>query len=501
MATSSNIWQDDRLGRQTDGETVYRFIMSQIKSRRERRVTASYVLNIDAEWGHGKSFFLNRFATQLESAGHVVAQINAWENDLTNEPMIAVMAAIEDALKPHIATKDKVRRKWNALVKASAPLAVSLAKGITTSFLKRHTGDFLDDVDARLGSPDDTIPASTEPKASVIGEGVSVVVEKIGDDLAAGLIDAHRKHLTSIKTFRENLALIGSSIRSEQNPDALIFVLVDELDRCRPNHAIHLLESIKHLFNTDGIVFIVATNTSQLSASVKAVYGNDFNSKAYLLRFFDRTFRFKKVDNKTFIRNLFESYGIDQKGLDTADLDSVQCSSTYFDAFNLSLRDIEQCFDIFATMYALWDFKVPLQLPLVWPLICSHHAGKLDLFDYLSGEQSDKPEDDYFKSNPPLFQRDEHDITSHRIVRRTATVQDVTGGYIKGYKISLIDLAHNNSGSLPYQVAYSYFTYEFSALHRNQANRNDPPFSVISLYGDYVRLAVQFKNPEGDISE
>lgn len=494
MVALSDVWQGDTLGRMRDGDTVYRFIMAQVESRRRRDATASYVLNIDAEWGHGKTFFLNRFATQLAHSGHVVAKVNAWENDLTNEPMIAVMAAIEDALKPHLAAGEVVKRQWSKLVKASGPLAVSLVKGVATSFLKRHTGDFVDDVGDRLSTNNDE--ASVTPETSVIGEGAAAVVEKIGDDLAAELIEAHRKHLSSISTFRTNLASIAASIRSERHPDALIFVLVDELDRCRPNHAIQLLESIKHLFNTDGIVFIVATNTDQLSASVKAIYGNDFNSKSYLLRFFDRTFRFRETEAADFISGLFQSHGIDAKTLSKPDLDSIHCTAVYFSEFGFSFRDMEQCFEIFATVHSLWDHPVPLQLPLIWPMICTHHAGLVNEFALLQGRSGRAQLADVFPKNLPLMTTVERNHSSGRHSNVQVTTRDLTDAFLHGHRTPLYELTVNASGSWAYRMANAYYQDEFSRIHGNQYNLNSPSFSVIGSYADYVKLALQFKSED-----
>lgn len=65
-----------------------------------------------------------------------------------------------------------------------------------------------------------------------------------------------------------------------------IFIFIDELDRCRPDYAISLLEIVKHIFDIKNFVFIIATNTDQLQHSIKNVYGNDFSANDYLGRFF-----------------------------------------------------------------------------------------------------------------------------------------------------------------------------------------------------------------------
>ena len=46
----------------------------------------------------------------------------------------------------------------------------------------------------------------------------------------------------------------------------------------------------KHLFDVEGVYFIVATASHQLSHSINAVYGNNFESKRYLNRFFDQEY-------------------------------------------------------------------------------------------------------------------------------------------------------------------------------------------------------------------
>ncbi|WAF58355.1 KAP family NTPase [Aeromonas caviae] len=34
------------------------------------------------------------------------------------------------------------------------------------------------------------------------------------------------------------------------------FILIDELDRCRPSYAVEMLETIKHIFDISGVVFV-----------------------------------------------------------------------------------------------------------------------------------------------------------------------------------------------------------------------------------------------------
>jgi hypothetical protein len=493
LASREDVWRDDWLGRQQDAANVYLFIMSQLEARKARGGKASYVLNINAEWGHGKSFFLNRFAAQLSEAGHVVAQVNAWENDIANEPMIAVMAAIEDALKPHLSVGSRVRAKWKELIKASGPLAVSLVKGVATSFLKKHTGEFLDEAAAKLGgaaSPamkdrDDTSPA---------GEGAAAIAEKLGDDLASRMIEAHKQHLNSIATFRENLAAIASSIPTDAVPDAKMFVLVDELDRCRPSHAINLLEAVKHLFNTDGVVFVIATNTGQLAASIKAVYGNDFNATDYLLRFFDRTYSFRDVPIADFVRVLFGTHGIKPETYQLPEIEPIFLSVAYFQSVGLSLRDIEQCFEIFSTIHHLWTEPVPLQLPLLWPLIIAHHKGRRDAFNFLSGEPIKFALNEFLSRSQMLANPVTGYDSRSQPMRDKITEIDLTLGFLQGLHMPLSSLVED--GGTSSRIARDYFRKEMNARFPGGYRSDAPPTSILRLYPDYVRLAIQFEAPK-----
>lgn len=79
------------------------------------------------------------------------------------------------------------------------------------------------------------------------------------------------------------------------------FIFIDELDRCRPSYAVEMLETIKHIFDIKGIVFVVATDTEQLQHAVKAIYGEGFDARLYLGRFFNSRFSLKAPDLRSFL--------------------------------------------------------------------------------------------------------------------------------------------------------------------------------------------------------
>ena len=50
-----------------------------------------------------------------------------------------------------------------------------------------------------------------------------------------------------------------------------LVVCVDELDQCRPEYALSLLEVTRHLFDVSGVVVLLAINRGELAHSVKSI--------------------------------------------------------------------------------------------------------------------------------------------------------------------------------------------------------------------------------------
>lgn len=59
------IWKGDRLGRRFEAETIEKFLTNEVEVFRRLGRNQSIVLGIDAPYGRGKSWFLERLANQL----------------------------------------------------------------------------------------------------------------------------------------------------------------------------------------------------------------------------------------------------------------------------------------------------------------------------------------------------------------------------------------------------------------------------------------------------
>lgn len=232
---------NDAIGRRTQAERLTRLV---------ERIEGPCVIALDAPYGAGKTTFLRMWAQKLRNEGFRVAEFNAWTSDFDGKPFNALAAQIVDAIDDadsDNAVNKAVDKLKGALVKVAA-FAPMISLAMPEVAVDLDSANFVSAANVRL--PIDALRSKSKEK------------EK------------------SIQDIRDALA-------EYTDKKGRLVVLIDELDRCRPPYAIETLEVAKHIFNADGVVFALGLHRQQLTASIKAVYGQDFDAVGYLERFFD----------------------------------------------------------------------------------------------------------------------------------------------------------------------------------------------------------------------
>lgn len=367
------IWADDLLGRRGDALFLRDFIRGKIEERKRQGQTASYVINIDAEWGAGKSFFLDRFAVQLQSDGYVVARVNAWRDDHIDDPFIAVLASIDQALKPYTNKQGPVQAAWKGVKKNAIPVATKLGAGITKTLLTRYVGkDAIAGVvnimaESSTDSDEETESSSvTDEVLSSAASELIVQIEGVIDAGAQKLIETFNAQNAATDTFRQRLGHAMESLAKQKS--APLFILVDELDRCRPSYAIALLERVKHLFDADNVAFVFATNSGELRHIIAGAYGPSFDGFSYLKRFFDRTYLLGKPDIERFVD--LEASVIDESKF-RSPIDFMKFLKQGFGCYESSPREIKHALDLISSTAAAWSHNIKIETIMILPLVMS----------------------------------------------------------------------------------------------------------------------------------
>lgn len=79
-------------------------------------------------------------------------------------------------------------------------------------------------------------------------------------------------------------------VKPNEERERRIVIVIDELDRCRPDYAIKVLERIKHFVDCEKVFFIYCLNKVELCKSIERFYGSGLESTIYLNKFFDVTY-------------------------------------------------------------------------------------------------------------------------------------------------------------------------------------------------------------------
>ncbi|WP_159166346.1 MULTISPECIES: KAP family P-loop NTPase fold protein [Aeromonas] len=303
----------DRLDRASYAEFLTNYLAAEGKQR-------NYVLNLNAEWGAGKTWFIKRWYMELK-AHYPTVYIDAWQQDFSDDPLLTVISSIIDQLK-HIAGKENpipegMRQRLLGLFKVGGKLALKAA-------IKK------------AGLEEDDF--------SLEGEDANQLVD--------ALCSNQKERYESIQYLKKEIRqwVEGAVGLSEKKLDYPAFILIDELDRCRPSYAVEMLETIKHIFDILGVVFVLATDTEQLQHAIKVIYGEGFDAESYLGRFFHRRFTLGSISRRDFIQQAIVDKKLQCTKINvwpevTDNHVLVNIFTAVCDYFSLSLRKTEQVLD------------------------------------------------------------------------------------------------------------------------------------------------------------
>ncbi len=258
-------------------------------------VAAPAVLSLDGGWGTGKTAFVKMCSAWMRSEASpqpdvAVVEFNAWTEGYTGEPLKDIVEAVTS----QITDADTERRK---------------------------------DIARRL-----------ELQAARVASGGMVP-----DAIVADGVGPRRDIVRFKKTLRSFVADGGGRL----------VVFIDELDRCRPDYAIGVLEKVRHIFDVAGVVVVLAVNREALEHAVGELHGSRDVAERYMRRFVDQATRLtdpSRDTTKKFLEHLYQEAGISSR------MKQRNYGRLMFEALarpeHSSLRDLEQAVHRAAFVFA-----------------------------------------------------------------------------------------------------------------------------------------------------
>lgn len=331
---------------------------------------------IDGKWGSGKTFFVKQtmmvinaknpmsiideekkaeityklpFAKNVEDDTNYDLAIyyDAWENDNDTEPVLSIIYEI---------TKQ---------------LGLSYAFSPKTNVFK-VAGDIIE---------------------AISGRNVNGIIENLNSD----------NPLTKFKEqkeLEEKIRIFFNEVLIERGNRLVVFI--DELDRCKPSFAVHLLEQLKHYFDDERITFVFSVNLEELQHTIKHYYGAAFDACRYLDRFFDLRISLPPADRRAFYdkMGLSGSYALEK------------VAQRFIDVYGLELREITRYYrQLRSAVYVpthdnqrRWDFSFgdgkarQFMLMCIVPILVGLKIVDISTYeDFISGRNG-KPMVDVFNT-------------------------------------------------------------------------------------------------------
>lgn len=181
-----------------------------------------YVMVLEGGYGIGKTYFITRFCEYLKKLNDdndvsiPSVYLNLWENDHVANPLPVIVSQILYQMNPAKELQDDITKK-----------AVQITNNLIKFGAKVFTGKNIGDV----------LPNPAQDK----------------EDL---------------KDFKRSLR------KMIEDKGGKVVLVVDEVDRCRPDYAVKALETIKHFFDIDGLFVILTTKLDFMDGICEAYYGH-----------------------------------------------------------------------------------------------------------------------------------------------------------------------------------------------------------------------------------
>ena len=306
----------DKLNLKSFGKDIVKIIENDKSLSHDQK---SCTISLNAGFGQGKTIFLEMLKDFIEKEKgdkYTVLFIDAWKGDFFKEPIITILSEFLEYLERNNRNNTIKEMVLDLFAKIMRFVSLCIPK-IATLCLK-ITG------------------------INVEEKNIKNILKNILKVLSKNKKSMGENIFKEFKQRKQVLQEIKNIISDYTKNGKKLVVIVDELDRVRPDYAVHFLEDMKHFFDIENVVFIFGVNKDQMKTTVESLYGNTRNFEGYYKKFFkherDLPDPYKEAIN--FIKSLLKQTKTDEK------LNSAANIHFLFKAFKLTLRDLSRFIEL-----------------------------------------------------------------------------------------------------------------------------------------------------------
>jgi predicted KAP-like P-loop ATPase len=227
-----------------------------------------FTLGIYGGWGTGKTTLMEMIECQLENDKNIVTiWFDAWRYE--NEELSALVPLVRTII---LHLEDYVKK-------------MEVEKNPKKGAIKNLANKFKKVGDAIL----ENSKANVEAGSSGAKASFETDIGKAMDHYKSGgfffKTKADQSRVYFYKHISDHVKDELKRIRKDKETENLkIVIFIDDLDRCTPERALEILESIKTFFDITGIIFVIGIDPSTIDPIIKTKYGehSKINGMKYL---------------------------------------------------------------------------------------------------------------------------------------------------------------------------------------------------------------------------
>lgn len=347
------------------------------------RLSEGSVFAIEAPWGEGKTWFAKNWQAQLRQQGLRSVLIDVFKHDHVDDPFLMICSEVMSEIDEENGARGEIAEAGKKVARALLPVAAKALINLGGRIL--------------LGS-------------NIIAAEITATGEELNKDLGNAIENHLEKRLDAFEVDRQSVDGFAATLSKHiLLKGKTLVVLIDELDRCRPDFAVKTIERIKHFFDVPGIVFVLLVNRPQLEAYIRGVYGAEVDAAAYLGKFIQFWLKLPKTTslemtsrnhNRIYCEDLERRFGLHQIQNHQAFLNEFSLLATLME---FSLRDLERGYTLFslaqpisnaATLVA-WPIVLKLKHPEIFTGILSGEIAAHKKAEILAGQFTSRSNTSY----------------------------------------------------------------------------------------------------------
>lgn len=336
-----------------------------------------FPMSINGDWGTGKTEFCKKtvhLINQEHSDLFVAEYFDAFFEDRYNDPLTSILSK----LYLTFGSEEEKKKAIKTIVKVAVTTA-------SQKFIEYFY-----------------------PQVGKITEDVQSAIKKIKEQTAKEAFEARANLEKDLNELRDQIKEVAG--------DKTFVLFIDELDRCRPDYALHLLEVVKHVFSMPKLKIIFVINSEQLVEIIKHSYGNNEQvAKRYLDKFFQLQIKLPNVTVSSFNQEVHNSITYLDMELNRCGLLDLpffeedvgkfggrdgyvlQLLKEFVESQNLSFRDVEK---LVKYLYVYLTFDTSLSQKIIGYKLISIYALLQFAFNGVSYQN-------YIKNSNPFKDHDD----------------------------------------------------------------------------------------------